>query len=90
MQNHNRSELNKALDQCPAIVQEAVWGEGGYRDQIENQKRQIEKLTWALMYAHNKLYILNHTPDAVIPICKRDSEKAFQRVSDTLRELGHG
>lgn len=32
---HVRSELNKALDQCPAIVQEAVWGEGGFREQIE-------------------------------------------------------
>lgn len=41
---HKRSELNKALDQCPEIVQQAVWGEDGYRAQIDNLKGQIHVL----------------------------------------------
>lgn len=62
-----RSELNKALDACPKIVQDAVWGEDGYRDQIETLKNALAETSKELsrvIEAHNELTEPWHYIDA--------------------------
>jgi predicted HAD superfamily Cof-like phosphohydrolase len=84
MATHKRSELNKAIDQCPEIVQQAVWGESGLR-------AQVEILTDALEYAYGKLYTLTNTRNCFRRgDCKTDAEKAFSRVSEALTKVKGG
>lgn len=81
MAAHKRSELNKALDQCPDIVQQAVWGKDGYREQIETLREVLE-------YAENKLYILLNTKNALRPIVRTDAKKAYDRIQSALEMKG--
>lgn len=76
-----RSELNKALDQSPEIIQQAVWGAGGYRE-------QIEVLQEVLRYAEGKLYILLNTKNALRPIVRVDAKKAYDRIQSALEMKG--
>ena len=44
MSEHKRSKLNAFLDNCPEWVQQAVWGDGGMRDEIEQLQQRVAKL----------------------------------------------
>ena len=44
MSEHKRSKLNAFLDSCPEWVQQAVWGDGGMRDEIEQLQQRVAEL----------------------------------------------
>lgn len=48
---HTRTELNKAIDQCPTIVQEHIWGHGGLREQVEALQQRLERAEATLLRA---------------------------------------